>query len=554
MPISAELLIRNGLFPETLPSVYTARAIWAALPVVATHYAVTGPAVGQLCNYDSSKRGGLRRMFAVPHPLFIRDQGVFFERHWTTLEACFAAAPGSTSHFIMDGAGYRHIRITPHSELPRIRLTRLSRFTFCLTAYVSRCYYSIYTHSIPWAIHGKAASKLDMNSTSATVFGNRLDYAVRQAQSRQTLGIPVGPDASKVIAEIVMSGVDKRMIDLSGGRPPTYVRHVDDYWIGGHSYAECERHLSNLRLALNDFSLDINDLKTRIVSTKHVFGEKWPSQIKDAITQKFFPYRDADADSVAVLGMIVEQAVESNDDGIIKRAIRVFDRRRLWHQHWELLEHFLAQCAVQFPHSFDYVARVVAWRIRTGTSANRDLWIDIARTTAVRDGSLGRDSEVCWAIWLLKELGSRLPKNITDVIVEHASPLVLAFLAHFTRHRMATDRRLIEKLRDRVEGDCFAGGYWPLTLELYHLNEEDANWAAAGTVPVLRSLHENRISIIDWGALPRVFETDRPARRRSPLRAIENIGSDYAEDEEEEEDEDEDEDADPDEVGDEFPC
>jgi predicted ATPase len=31
-------------------------------------------------------------MFAVPHPLFIRDQGVFFERHWTTLEACFAAA------------------------------------------------------------------------------------------------------------------------------------------------------------------------------------------------------------------------------------------------------------------------------------------------------------------------------------------------------------------------------------------------------------------------------------------------------------------------------
>jgi len=160
---------------------------------------------------------------------------------------------------------------------------------------------------------------------------------------------------------------------------------------------------------------------------------------------------------------------------------------------------------VQFPHSFDYVARVVAWRIRTGTPINRDLWIDIARTTAVRDGSLGRDSEVCWAIWLLKELGSRLPRNITDVIANRASPLVLAFLAHFARHRMATDRRLIENLRNRVEGDCFAGEYWPLTLELYHLHEEDANWAMAGTVPVLRSLHENRISIIDWGALPRVF-------------------------------------------------
>ena len=165
---------------------------------------------------------------------------------------------------------------------------------------------------------------------------------------------------------------------------------MDDYWIGGHSHAECERYLANLRLALNDFSLDINELKTRIVSTKLVFGEKWPSQIKDAITQKFLPYRNADADAVAVLGMIVEQAVESNDDGIIKRAIRVFDRLRLWYQHWGLLEHFLAQCAVQFPHSFDYVARVVAWWIRTGTPVNRDLWIEIARTTAARDGSLGR--------------------------------------------------------------------------------------------------------------------------------------------------------------------
>jgi len=71
-------------------------------------------------------------------------------------------------------------------------------------------------------------------------------------------------------------------------------------------------------------------------------------------------------------------------------------------------------------------------------------------------------------------------------------------------------------------------------------------------VPVLRSLHEIRISIIDWGALPRVFETDGPAQRRPPSRAIENIGSDYAEDEEKEEDEDED--ADLGELGDEFPC
>ena len=49
-----------------------------------------------------------------------------------------------------------------------------------------------------------------------------------------------------------------------------------------------------------------------------------------------------------------------------------------------------------------------------------------------------------------------------------------------------------------------------------------------------------------------MFETDGPAQRRPPSRAIENIGSDYAEDEEQEEDEDED--VDLGELGDEFPC
>src|SRR5271167_3851445 len=153
-PISAELLVRYGLFPENLPSVFTTRAIWPRLPPATVSYAVTHKAVGELCTYDASKRGGQRRIFAIPHPLFIRDQGIFFERHWAEIESCFGAATGSTSHPIIDLDGPRHIRVRPHSELPRIRLTRLSRFAFCLVADVSRCFYSIYSHSIPWALHG----------------------------------------------------------------------------------------------------------------------------------------------------------------------------------------------------------------------------------------------------------------------------------------------------------------------------------------------------------------------------------------------------------------
>ncbi len=179
-------------------------------------------------------------------------------------------------------------------------------------------------------------------------------------------------------------------------------------------------------------------------------------------------------DPIATFGMIIERAVEANDDGIIRKAIRVLDRRRSWEGDWDVLEHFLAQCAVQFPHSFDYVARVVAWRLRLSRPVNCDLWIDIARHAALHNGSLGRDSEACWAIWLLKELGTKLLKPLTDVLTANASPLTLAFLAHFPRHKLATDKKLVSNLRARVFGDPFAGLRIPTMPDGYSDLKPDA--------------------------------------------------------------------------------
>jgi hypothetical protein len=113
----------------------------------------------------------------------------------------------------------------------------------------------------------------------------------------------------------------------------------------------------------------------------------------------------------------------------------------------------------------------------------------------------------------------------------------LAFLTHFAKHGLVGDRGLINKLRDRVEGDPFAGSCWPLTLELTHFHDEDPTWASAPTVAALRILHENRISIIEWNAPPRVFELDvEPGLEpRFPAFAIEDVGSDYPGDDEEDE-------------------
>jgi hypothetical protein len=93
----------------------------------------------------------------------------------------------------------------------------------------------------------------------------------------------------------------------------------------------------------------------------------------------------------------------------------------------------------------------------------------VALVAAEQQSALGHDSETCWAIWLLKELSAKLPKTLSDSVLENCSGFVLAFLAHFPREKMALDRKLPEKLRAALTGDPYAGAFWPLSLELTHL-------------------------------------------------------------------------------------
>lgn len=535
---SAERFVTVGILPENLPPVFTTKNLWRHLAGLGTSYGVIKNAVGEHALYNASKRGGQRRIFAMPHPVFIRDAGLFYERHWADLSALMASSPGSASKPTLMQDGIRHVRITPHSDLPQIRLREFSRYKFCLVTDVSRFYPSVYTHSLPWAINGKAQAKSDSSPSSAAVFGNRLDYIFRNSQSRQTIGIPVGPDVSKIASELLMAAVDKSFLARYRTPPPAYVRHVDDYWIAGNSQQECEKHLQNLRLALREYELDINESKTKIVSTKLVFADSWPFEFDRELINSLKSWDRRKNETLSILSKVIEEATRTGDDGIIRHAIHVIDDAKLWDRDWDLLEHFLAQCAIQFPHSFDYVARVIAWRSRRWfATVDRALWQDVALLTIDQNSALGRDSEVVWALWLLKELGVSVAKTTSDAILLNAGPLPLALLAHMSANKLTTDRRLKGKLQQRVSGNPISGSHWPLSLELTHIGQGDPNWLRESLPAALRLLHVNGASIIDWNALPKVFEEGHIGPDDVPEYAIEDYGDDYGTNEKDEADE-----------------
>jgi hypothetical protein len=346
------------------------------------------------------------------------------------------------------------------------------------------------------------------------------------------MGVPVGPDHSRVVAEVILKAVDSDFIRRTGHSD--YLRHVDDYWIGGNTFEECEDYLHSLRLGLNEYSLDINEQKTRIVPTSSVVSEVWPydleAQLEDALAHdKIAQYESR---IVSLLGNIVEHSSRSSDDGIIKFFIRKLDNWRKWDSHWTILEPFLAHVAVQFPHCLPYVAQILVWRNKTGRSFDVTLWNKITEVLLAASTGAGRDSETIWALWLSKELGQILPKGIFDRIIENNAPIVVAALPHFAKHKQVqAGHTALRRLWDLVDSNPLAGASWPLALELTHLGIKPPASVDMSGPTALKGIFDEKCSLFEWDKFPSVFlDADDEMELEVPESALGEVGTGYEDD------------------------
>jgi hypothetical protein len=109
--------------------------------------------------YSASKRGISRRTFSAIHPVTAHDLAEFLQARAPELDKLFEKNEASLSVPRHTPDGDRALEISSHNQLEMERLTRLSGYRFVAKTDISRFYHSIYTHSVPWAFHGKEAAK-----------------------------------------------------------------------------------------------------------------------------------------------------------------------------------------------------------------------------------------------------------------------------------------------------------------------------------------------------------------------------------------------------------
>lgn len=85
------------------------------------------------------------------------------------------------------------------------------RFSILRTLDVSKCFDSIYTHCLSWATKDKSFTK--ENVGVASTFGQEFDQILRHGNHNETNGIPIGPEVSRIFAEILFQEIDRLVID-----------------------------------------------------------------------------------------------------------------------------------------------------------------------------------------------------------------------------------------------------------------------------------------------------------------------------------------------------
>lgn len=141
------------------------------------------------------------------------------------------------------------------------------RFQFMLQVDIAKCFPSIYTHSIAWAVKSKRFAKGNLKDRFS--FDFRFDDLMQTSNYRETNGIIIGPEVSRIFAEIILQTVDLAVVALMAknkyklGKDYHFKRYVDDYFVFYNNEEVKKDFFKFLEESLLVYKLYLNEAKTK---------------------------------------------------------------------------------------------------------------------------------------------------------------------------------------------------------------------------------------------------------------------------------------------------
>ena len=348
-----EGLLGYGMFANKLPPVFTSVAFYDYCQANKPRY--SGKTWQDYVYYSSMRNVNIPRAFGIPTPMKYQRLCSVLKDNWDNIKQHFHRQTDRQDYMVsrihlrkkfgrkeLFEMNYKNWRMdgNPETDLLFLKSQRASKYM--VKADISTCFPSIYSHALPWAFVGKEKAKATCSNED--LWYNKIDLACSTLKNGETHGLLIGPFASNLLSEVILTVVDNKLYE-KGYR---YYRNIDDYDCYVDSYETAQRFIRDLEEELKEFDLSLNHKKTVIVPLPVAMAEKWIHKLNSyyAIAKDAINYNEVNAYLDLALGLVIE----SGNSAVLNYAIKTLAGKNLKENAKELAARRIMHMSDIYPY------------------------------------------------------------------------------------------------------------------------------------------------------------------------------------------------------------
>ena len=193
---------------------------------------------------------------------------MFYKRKSNRLTEYFAKTSKKIDKSVLQqtGAYFKIHKFNSVSSFTNSRLWQQCNFKYKYFAKVDykSCFNSIYTHTYKWIIERNTVDSKEAKNSNLFII---IDRVLQNINGKSSNGVIVGPEFSRMIAEILLQHIDKEILEnlqikgLSMPKDFRVFRYVDDIYIFANTPIITDAIVKTIVSTAQKYLLHLNELK-----------------------------------------------------------------------------------------------------------------------------------------------------------------------------------------------------------------------------------------------------------------------------------------------------
>lgn len=338
---------------------------------------------------------------------------------------------------------------------------------YMVHADISKCYPSIYTHAIPWALVGKDVAK--DNTRKKEEWYNQIDHFAQISKNGETHGLLIGPHTSNILSEIILCAIDEEL----SNKYDSYIRNIDDYICYVNTKEDADNFIIDLNRELRKYDLLLNHKKTEIYELPICVVETWIHKIQNHMTtfQKFKDYIDY-REIQAFIDFIIKLVSENADNNsVVLYAVKALKDFNLTKNAQEYLVKSVVSLSLLYPYLVPILGKYIFEKYEVGTNQIQKY------ANMIYERYIHKNNYEACSFALLYAIDSNSKIDCIDVeIIKSSQDCILMLMAfiYCKKNNLTSEVKQLEQYAKELEGKGEMDQYWLFVYEC--LEEVSGEW------------------------------------------------------------------------------